>query len=520
MPVLWQPLVQTSLASLDPEVPAFFTLNLLTTQWIDKGILLRFQMWNGADTTYYGAIGDSTLVEWDLIVREAIPPGTTLVVAMRETGTAIWGFTGRKTYATGGAGIPAALFGANNSCLCFAFAPTTSGAWTPARGRPMFAIGFNHPSPPQMGSNSDGDECGTVPTPGTGQPTAPNFPDQWSDVPDPWTFVYEVVYPYIQPLTIGADRFCAPVLGIKFEAPIPVYPTGSWSNARDSIAQPWTIIKDNYLSVNNWQYYSVAETAVFSVLSPAVGPFVFAAMPGQLVPVYWQPRYKDINTDTTPQDGTPLATNFARLGLLVTSPLQPNMSIYFTNDEFDASNGGFGPRRATTGVAPFINTNPAFTWVTGSSVIPAGTVVLIDQIGADVGPITVQDAHDSAADVGAIIGNRINGEAVPSLMALGVWLAWGAGGARPIAAGMFTCAALSDQYAGDFPPLSPCLTIHKDRFVGQVIYGMNRVFDNKNLFGTVQAPLVNCANFTQLTIDTAVAATELPTFLNMSNFAW
>lgn len=530
MPVLWQPGVQTTSASLDPAIPAGYTLNLITSQWIDKGILLRFQMWSGDSLTYAEALAASDLIEWDLVVNQAIPPGTVLTAAMTETHTALWAYSGRTTYASGGAGIPAAFFGNFKSLMVFAFAPTVTGAWTPSKGQPMFAIGFNHPPEGQAGTGGDpAVPCSTNPV--GAEVTAPNFPDQFSNYADPWKIVYRVVYPNVQPLTITvADvsvSVCAPVLGIKFEAPIPAYPSGSWSNVREIVAQPWVVIKDNYVSVNNWQYYSVIETYALPVVSPDVGPFVLTAMPGQLVVVYWQPRYKDINTDMSPIDNNDLVppppqrdSGAAQIGLLVTSPLQPQQTIHFTNDEYDAGNGGFGPRNPNVGTAQFINNQPSFTWVTGSSVIPAGTVVFIDNIGGDTGPITIENAHDSSADVGAIINNNIQGEAVTSLIALSVWLSWGTGAARPLLAGLFVTAALSDQYAGDFPPMSPCLTINKDRWVGSVIYGQNQVFDNRQLPGTVQCALINCATFTELPFGTAVTPTSLPTFLNMECFAW
>jgi hypothetical protein len=251
-------------------------------------------------------------------------------------------------------------------------------------------------------------------------------------------------------------------------------------------------------------------------------------MPGQLVPVYFLPKYKNIDTDNSPITTAPLNNvNAARLGMLVTSPIDAGASIFFTNQAYDADNGGFGPRNASTGTAIFINNVWSFQWHTpGNRVIPAGTVVVIDNIGG-AGPITVYDAHDSTADVGVITlpyGGNINNasadQAVVGLIALGAWAPWGVGGARPLSASNFICAALSDQYAGDFPPLSPCLTINKNRFVGQVIFGRGRVFDNKNLPGTVQCAMINSANFTQICITDILDTNELPVFLGMSGFSW
>lgn len=541
MPVLYQPITQTTLASLDPSVPALYTLNLLATQDIDAGIRLRFQMWDGQTATYADAIAGTDLVEWDLILSRPIAAGTLLVASVRETGTALYGYTGSTVYASNGAGIPAPYFKLHNSLLCFAFAPGDRGSWTPAIGMPMFAIGFQHPCvddpcPPQMGTGGDPEApCGSGPEP-LGSPlyTAPNFPDQYGDpslTTPTWTFLYEVVYPAYQPINIQTDPLgapnyvCLPVPGIKFEADT-MYTAGSWTNARDIIAQPWTVITNNYLSVNNWRFYSALETAFVPDVTPDVGPFLPSLMPGQLVPVYWSPRYKDINTNTTPISIGPMLSSWASVGFLVTAPIDPGCSVFFTTDSYDAANGGFGPRKPGTGVATFLNNVPSFVWQTpGNRSIPAGTVVFIDRIGADAGAITIVDAHDSTADVGAIYmpvggGPGITGTAVTCLFALGTWTAQGPGSSRPVAASRFVAAVLTDQYAGDYPPLSPSLTINPVRFSGQVIYGMDRVFDNHNLPGTVQCALINSATFTQLPWGTEITPDNLPAFRGMACFAF
>ncbi len=520
MPVLWQPTVQTTPGLLAPSEEAQFTLNMLSTQWISRGILLRFQMWNGLDLTYSGAIATNQLVEWDLIVRVDIPPGTLLVVSMRETSTGIWGYTGPTVYASGGAGIPVPFFQRGNSLLCLAMAPTPTGAWAPQYGEPMFAIGFNYPPLFQMSG------CGASEPLGA-QITAPNFPDQYADLVDGdrrFDIKYEVVYPQAQPYMIFGDTdwICVTVTGIKFQT-IPTYPVGSWTNARDVIAQPWTYIKENIYSVNSWTLLSAQEAVELGITrTPDVGPLTLVPMAGQLVPVYWQPRYKDINTDTTPISTGPLVTDSATLALLVTSPMQPHMAVYFTNDQFDAQNGGFGPRNATTGEGRFLNMNPSFVWTAGARVIPAGTVIYISNIGADAGPIYVQDAHLPQNDVGSITYNRINGQAVTSLIGLGVWsqFLYDAFAARPLDASMFVCAALSDQYAGNFPLLAPCVTIHKTRFFGQVIYGRNKIISGKDLPGTVWAPMINSADFTLLEWNTGITPADMPVFVNMCDFAW
>ena len=532
MPVLWQPNAVTTTAAYSPSLRAQYTLLIMTTEWIDRGIILRFVVWNGVAYTYCDAYENSAVARFDLTVIEPIPPGTVVVVSMTPTGTALYGYTGSKAYATGGASVPVSMFVPWNSCLCFAYAPTAiPGQTIPANGQPMFAIGFNYPtvslSNPQMGTSTvDGTQsvpCG-LPLPSGAYTTAPNFPDQYSAVALPtvrWTFEYEVVYPaYVVfesfEVAVEPERTCTQVVGIKFRGTITAYPVGSWSNARDVIAQPWTIVKNNYLSVSNWQTYDVTSDP-----SPDVGPFSLSAMPGQLVPVYFRPAYKNINTDDATIDpASPLSGGPAALGVVVTSPLQPNMSLNFTWEEFDVLNGGFGPRNSSTDTAIFLTNDPSFVWNTGYYGIPAGTVIYFGNLGG--GAITVRNAHDPDANVGSISYQSLASPpiAVTSIICTGLWLSFGTGSSRPITAGNFVCAALSDQYAGDFPPLSPCLTIAKDRFIGQVIYGYRRIINNRGLPGTVQAPMINAASFTQLDWDVIIDPNDLPVFTNMGDWAW
>jgi hypothetical protein len=524
MPVLWQPSVQTDLHLADLDVEQAYTLLLITTQWIDVGVVLRFQMWAGETVTYLDAVEGGGLTQWDLVVSTAIPPGTVVVANMAETGTALWNYTGSTAYSTGGAGLPLAAFQERASLLCFAFVPTTSGLWAPATGEPMFAIGFNHPPAPQMGTACAEPQVGA-------EATAPNFPDQYSDDPR-WTFVYEVVYPAQQTVVLGGSTTCATALGIKFQQfeTYGAFPVGSWSNLREIIAQPWTVLKDNAYSTSRWVLYSLAEAIILAdAITPNPGPFTLTAAAGQLVPVYWRPRYKDIDTDTTPIQGN-LASDWAELAVLVTMPLYPGTAIYFTNDEYNSASDGFGPRRTDAAGATFITQAPYFTWRTGCAVIPAGTVVLFTGIGGSTvsGPstanptrIVVVNAHDTdnAGSVGfAEYADSLTAgnQAVTSLIAMGIWITQGIGAAKPITAGSFVCAALSDQYAGDFPNLSPGLTIHKDRFVGQVVYGLNRVIDNQNLPAPVQAPMINSADFTELDWADVVFPGDLPRFCGMA----
>lgn len=525
MPVLWQPTVQTSYANLALALPALYTLNIITTQIIEKGVFLRFQIYDGQNFTYAEAVDIGGLVEFDLVIITEIPAGTVCVVSITQTGTQLYGFTGTTVYASGGASVPAPFFGTFMSCLCFAFVPTPSGSWYPSRGQPMFAIGFNHPSQIQGGS-ANGSYCIDADPIGR-QITAPNFPDQYAPTsidPRRWTFDYEVVYPIAAPEFVDIPLYgidienCKVSLGIKY-LPIFTSTLGSWSTARNNITQPSTVIKNNYISVSRWERYSATEALDTNLANAAVGPFNLSAMAGQLVPVYWKPIYKNINTDKTPiGPDSAVYGSPAAIGLLITSPLQPNQTLYFTNQEYNAKDGGFGPRATATGGASFVYTNPAFKWKVGSRRIDAGTVVYIGNIGTN--DIYIQNAHDSSANVGVIVDNLTNGESVESLICMGVWDSTGNGSSTPIFEAYFVCAALSDQYAGNMPPLSPCLTIYRSRFIGQVIYGMGRTFDNKGLPATVQAPLINSAIFTQLSWDTVVVPTDLPAFVGMQDFSW
>ena len=405
----------------------------------------------------------------------------------------------------------------------------------------MFAIGFNHPQPVQSGTGADGNYCVLYP-PTPVQATAPNFPDQYASADPPtiprWTFEYEVVYPisasYLDQTEAGPLEVCKESVGIKY---LPLFNDplrngysdtavlGSWTTARLNINQPWTVLKDNYTSVSSWAYYNATVNLVDGPsVTASVGPFILSPMAGQLVPVYWRPKYKDINTDGSIIADTSLVSASrggpAAIGLLLTSPLYPGQTLYFTKGEYDSKDGGFGFRTSAGTPASFVETNPSFQWVVGPYVIEAGTVVYIGDIGT---PDTyVQNAHDGSANVGAIVYNRLSyDDAVTSLICMGVWDTTGNGSSKAINQAYFVCAALSEQYAGSLPPLSPCITMHKTHFVGQVIYGKGRTFDNKGLPATVQAPLINSSTFTQLAWDdVSITPTDLPSFIGMKHFFW
>ena len=290
MPVLWQPTRQTILNTTCTVVDAVYTLNVVTTQWIARGILFRFQMYDGNET-----YATASIAEFDLVIKKAIPPATTLIVKVSSTGTGIYAYAGPQIYASGGRGVSAGYFVAGSSLLCFAFAPTATGCWTPAAGRPMFAIGFNNPIADQKPTCCEGVT--------TGSATAPNFPDQWT-VPvlaKHWIFHYEVVFPIetFNPLQtclndVDADC-CLSVAGIKVRGDAALYATGSWSNLRDKIAQPWTVVKDSYYTSSRWVPYISTDTSTLRIdeKTAETGPFLLAAMPGQLATVYFRPRYKD-----------------------------------------------------------------------------------------------------------------------------------------------------------------------------------------------------------------------------------
>ena len=512
MPVLWQPEVTTDFTPNPTGAAPTFTLNVVTTQWIDKGVRFNFQVWNGLTTTYEEALeaGAGALVAFDLIIQNPIPPATVLVVSMTTTSTTMWGYTGSTQYSTVGPGLISGAFARFNSCICFAFAPTTTGAWIPARGQPQFAIGFNYFD----ATEPDHLQGCTLVAPTAASATAPNFPDQFSAYPAKWVFLYTVVYPALQRLALLDDDSCADVVGIKFESGVPAYSRGSWSSLRNVVTQPYTVHRDNYQSVTHWYpYSSLPDTLGAGTASADVGPFCFSARAGQLVVVYFRPLPLNIETDDTPLAGYPLA----ELGLLVTAPIPPRSEIFFTIDAFDTLHSGFGPRDEAGGGA-FIHQNPTFKWVTGSAVIPAGTVVFISGVGG-TDSIVIQDAH-SLLDVGSIVNNTVvvTPRAVVSIIVLGVWVSMGIGAARPIDASQFVTAALSNQYAGDFPSLAPCVTINRNLFFGPEIYGQGQLFDNMGLPGTVQAPMINSAQFKLLPNGTSVDPGTLPSFSNMACF--
>ena len=115
------------------------------------------------------------------------------------------------------------------------------------------------------------------------------------------------------------------------------------------------------------------------------------------------------------------------------------------------------------------------------------------------------------------------GTAVVSICVVSDWVNFAStGSARPLAADHFVTGIFTDQYCGDPVPLSPMVTMPRTRVHGAVVYGLNRIIDNTNLPGTVQAPLINSATLTPLSGATsgAVVPENMPTFLGMSTFRW
>ena len=512
VPVLYQPEQITSLA-----VPsnADLTLVVLTTEEIPVGVVLRFQTWNGLEYTYDGAVSASALYQFDIAVTRKIPVATLVTVSMSTTSTALYGFTGTATYAAGGPALPAAAFQRFATLLAFAFAPVSGGSTTyvPVAGQPQFAIGFSYKDTASASGLLSGCTLTDLAFVPSAAATAPNIPNQYSTAAAPWTFDVTVVYPAV--VLDSATGVCSQVAGIKFQSDT-TYALGSWANLRSVISQPFTILQENYASVTNWAPWTVISPAgtqlagYFQHQSPNMGPFVWSAMPGHLAVVYFRPSPQDMDTDTVPASipGIPAA---AQLGLLVTTEIPANVSIYFTREQFDSRYGGFGAINLGLGfIGTFVTTTPSFVWTTGSSPVPAGTVVFLDNIGGATGDITICNPHDTYTSVGSIVGNTIQGMSVTSIIVTGVWNSPGAVGSnRPLFSSQFVTAALSDEYAGDWPACAPGLTISPSPFSGPAVYTpkLKTLLDSVGLPGTIQAVLVNNGPFTKLTIEEAAAVT-------------
>jgi hypothetical protein len=254
-----------------------------------------------------------------------------------------------------------------------------------------------------------------------------------------------------------------------------------------------------------------------------------------------------VNTTLIPVTrGAATWTAPAQLGLLVTAPIPPRSIFYFTVQPYNGTLSGFGSSNplissdsACGTLESFVTHAPSFEWVTGSCVIPAGTVVFIDNIGSNIPltePITIENAHcalDPACPVISQVGTienytlsnsnaGVTGSAVPSIIITSDWTNYGAGAPHPLPAGRFVTAVTSDQYAGDAPPLSPALTMPITRARGAVAFGLNQVVDGCGLPGSAQAAIINSTPWTVLTEAKAdtVVPTDMPVFLGMQGWSW
>jgi len=499
MPILWQPGVATNLTVSPPA----YSLVIITTQDIDVGVVLSFRMWDGLNYEYGAPNG--TLIKFDLAVEIPIPAATQLTVSMRPSGTALFALNGITKYSNTGAGVDPVFQNMYASLICLAFVPTGTGGFLPAAGQPQFAIGFSY-QPLQQGECPLGSPPLIVAPANT---TAPNFPDQFSTYANPWEFRYEVVYPTTATYVVGDLDECYQIYGMKFKA-VETYATGTWSNLREVISQPLTVIQHSYETVNNWVPYSTLATTQppNNETAAVMGPFTYAVAEGQLAVVYFRPlpgAYPVLNAAQT--DKSP-----AEVAFLLTAPIPANVDVYITTQGYDADYLGYGPRDPAGGA--FISNVPSCTWTTGSDALRAGTVILMSGFGNTTVPtgIVVQDAHNPAANVGSVSGWTVVSPRLPvvSFIFLGAW--------ELAVPQRFITAVLSSQYVGDFPLLSPTLTIQPAPFTFPSIYGQGKVFTNLGLPGTVQSAMVNSGAFVTLDWNTTVVPTTLPTFLNMGTF--
>jgi hypothetical protein len=522
MPVLFNPTQLTNLTPA-PGEQATYTLNMITTAAVPVGVCFRWQFYNGVDETYDVAVDSASLQQIDLVVSRTIPIATVVVLSVAAATTALVAFSGSSVFASGGAGVNTALFTQSTTALCFGFAPTALGGWTPASGNPQFAIGFQYPTATLGHLPCTAD----YPAPVGPQLTSPNFPatESTPGAALSWTFLYNVVYPRYIPDLLTDPATCVRVTAIKVFAPSVtdalIFVSGEWSNLRDILSQPWTVVIPTSITPARWAVFDPLALGA----SAAVGPFVLAASPGQLAVLFFQPRRPDPQSDILAPIASPGDySGAARLGLLVTSPLPANITINFTVLPYGDSllGAAFGPYNLTGGT--FVDHAPTFQWVTGSCPVPAGTVVMISNIGSAAGsdPM-IQDAHDSTHNVGAIVHNTLTEEsAVPSLILVSDWVQGGTGTPRPLAANRFVTAVTSTWYSGSAVPLSPGFTMPITRTYGAVAYGLGRRFDNSNLPGPVQAGLINASTLTPLTYAeaTAVQPGDLPTFTGMTRYQW
>jgi len=516
MPILYQPGAPTvfpTTPTIPPTLPTY-TLIVIATEDIGLGVVFQFQTWNGFDFTYVDT-PDNLFAEFWLTTTSTIPAGTPIVVKMTTTETQLLSTVG-GSLSTVGAGITnvsisnvsTSRFNVLGSLVAFAYVPSCSGGLFPSntRGQPMFAIGFSNTG-----------VCFEIAPAST---TAPNFPDQFSGITNPFIFLYSVVYPGYA--LSGSPPACAITGRIAYRQffagiepsyiPVP----GSWLSAREIISQPGTVLGNAIgSSITNWVPYTLYNN---------IGPFRYVLQEGQLAVVYFRPRPADFTVLDTPasayvwdQRSVNPATPSAQIAVLVTSPIPPLTLVPITLLGYNSQYSGFGSI-----IPPAWNTpSPTYNWTTGSVVIPAGTVLLFTGIGADPTPVAVQDAHGLVTDVGSV---QSGGDPNPNCAVVSVsFLAFWAQGFDQ----RFIAAALSNQYVGDFPTLSVDLTIRRVPFSVPAVYAPGQTFKNTGLPGTVQTAMINGGFFTEpasawqtdaLALPTSVNYVAMPTFTGMTTF--
>ena len=495
------------------ESPTYVNIHLLTTQWIAQGVLLRFLFFDGFHYTFQETLNETpgipSPLQSDVVTTQAIPPATVIRLNVTADSVSLQGMNSSVPLSTSGVGVnPDVIAPWAATLLCFAFVPTTAylsdpttvtyAPYWPLLGQPQFAIGF---STLDIGCDL------------TASPTAPNFPDQYSQYTNAWVFKYTVVYPRLIADATGSPD-CAVVTGIKvaYDTEYPQLAVGSWSSLRGLISQPFTFVlkadPDISSSPSIWQPWVPFDPVTTAPSSTNVGPFLFCAMPGQMAVTYFRPVPKNTSTLNTPLP----SYSPGEAAFLVTAPLPPNVSVYFTIHEYNSQYKGFGIADTHTGLFQIVE--PSFTWVTPVTGIPAGTVVLFQGIGGNSSTITVVDAR-GVLPVGSVV--NVNLEfvlspcAVTSLTVLGLWQYSGVGVNVPVLNTNFVTAALTDQYGGDLPVLAPGVTLPLYVFTGPAIYSPGRIFNCDCLPGTVQAVMINNADFTQLDINAVLGTSDITT---------
>jgi hypothetical protein len=232
---------------------------------------------------------------------------------------------------------------------------------------------------------------------------------------------------------------------------------------------------------------------------------------GQLAVVYFKP-YPANYAQNTVLPIAPLSPGYgpAEIAIVVTVPIPAQSKIYGTVLGYDAPNQGFGPRNPIT--PAFVTTTSTFEWTTSVDVIPAGTVVLITGIGG-IANLQIFNAH-SLLPVGTVAYSTPAPVVTFPVVSVSFLARWEIGAPQ-----RFITAALSNQYVGDFPNLSPSLTIAPSPFALPSIYGQGQTFNNAGLSGTVQSAMVNSGAYTTLPWTGTVPATSLPVFKNMATFS-